>query len=213
MRTGFKLFQPIHIYKKIYLLCRISFQGPWERVNPWLSQGITIGSIQVHSQFQGPFRFIQDFRVHSGSIQDPFRIWGSRWDPFRVRAASPLPYHLPIGRYVSRFQTFSTYLYIYIYLLCRISFQGPWERVNPWLFQGITIAPHSPEDTYRVHSGSVQIPFGISGFIQVPFRFHSGFQVSFRFHSGFQVSFRFHFGSIQDFRVRSDSIGDPFRFI
>ena len=88
-----------------------------------------------------PFRFIQDFRVHSGSIQDPFRIWGSRWDPFRVRAASPLPYHLPIGWYENRFQTFSTYPYIYIkiYLLCRISFQGPWERVNPWLSQGITV--------------------------------------------------------------------------
>ena len=91
-----------------------------------------------------------------------------------------------------------------MYLLCRISFQGPWERVNPWLSQGITVGiSGSIWDPFRVHSDSIR-----------DFRFHSGsIWNPFRFHSGFQVSFWFHSGSIHDFRVRSGSIWDPFRFI
>ena len=88
---------------------------------------------RFHSQFQGPFRFHSGsftisgsvqvlFGIHSNSfrisefIQDPFGISGSIQDPFRVHAASPLPYHLPIGLYENRFQTFSTYPYIYKYI-------------------------------------------------------------------------------------------------
>ena len=127
-------FFNLSIYIYIYLLCRFSFQGPWERVNPWLSQGITVGfqgpfrfhwgsievpftisgSIQVHSRFQGPFRFhLGSIQIHSG-FQSSFRIYSGSQAPFRIHAASPLLYHLPIGWYENRFQTFSTYPYIYI---------------------------------------------------------------------------------------------------
>ena len=99
------------------------------------------------------------------------------------------------------------HIYINIYLLCRISFQGSWERVNPWLSQGITIGFQGP---FGIHSGSIQIPFRISGFIQVPFRFHS-ILVPFRVHSGFQGPFRFHWGSIQVPFTISEFIQDPFR--
>ena len=195
MRTGFKLFQSIHIYIYIYLLCRISFQGPWERVNPWLFQGITV-EFQVSFRFHSgsiPFWFhfgsIQDFRVRSDSIGDPFRfihdfrvsagsIWdlrlhsGSIWD-LRLHSGSQDPFRIHSG------------------------------SQDPFRIHSGSQAP------FRIHLGS-QAPFRIWESRWDPFRVHSGsVKVSFRIHSGFEGPIRIHSGSIRDLRLHSGSIQGP----
>ena len=88
MRTGFKLFQPIHIYINIYLLCRISFQGPWERVNPWLSQGITVGLRRVQPSVLFVIMIIPFPHLSPISIPPP-------------------PFHVSDLRFVSCFHSYS----------------------------------------------------------------------------------------------------------
>ena len=167
----------------------------------------------LHRSIQGPFGIwgsIGDFRVHSGSIQGPYRFhWGSIGD-FRVRSGSILcsirgPFRIP-GSIQGPFRVHSESIRDFRVHLGSI--QGPFRfhsgfQVSFRFHSGSILSP------FRI-SGSVQIPLGIHwGFIGDPFRIHSGsftisgsVQVSFGIHSG---SFRIHSGSIQDLRVHAAS--------